>query len=312
MPTLSTRYWNPQQVTGSAFNPSNSGQGGNGNWNTTGILWSTNGDGTGGTAWTNSTDLSADIGSAIMTLQTNITTGDIVSSNITLTGSYAMTIGYGLSNVTMVADVPVTSSTDTTYGFQCLVNSNLNFKKGFYCNAFHFGVPVIISGSLQTTSTTIFSYIDDSLILNCNADVSGDVSVQNGGSLTISSNKTASFNGLFYTYENITCNGLLELNTGMSIFDNISLSGNGNYNINGDFGGNYNLTKTGDGILFISGTRSDANLKDIIISNGTLKTNSNKTYSNTNFICSGTLSCMGNLTIGGNATFHTGTLRLGV
>lgn len=313
MPALSPRYWNPQQVTGSAFNPSNSGQGGNGNWNTTSILWSTNGDGTGGTAWTNSTDLSADIGSAVMTLQTDITTGDIVSSNITLTGSYSMTIGYGLSNVTMLADVPVTSTTDTTYGFQAITNVNLNFKKGLYCNAFNFGGPTIISSSLETTSNSITHQISDSLILNCSSTVAGDFLVNSGADLTITSNNTASFNSIFDLYSNdITSNGLLNLYGIVQLSGVPTFKGTGTTILYSNITGDYDLIKTGSGTFFLSASKSSLNTRDIKINEGTFKIKPDTIFNSSNFICSGTLNLLGNTSIIGNVTFATGTLRLGV
>jgi hypothetical protein len=312
MPSLSPRYWNPQQVTGAAFNPSNSGQGGDGNWDTTSVLWSTNGDGTGGTAWSNSTDLSADIGTATLTLQTDITTGDIVSSNITLTGSYTLNIGYSVSNVTMVANIPVTSSADTVYGFQALVNNNLTFKKGFYCNGFTLDNPVIISGTFDATSSAITNYIRDSLTLNANSTIAGPTTIQLGGTLLVTSNNTASFNNTFSSDNTVTSNGLTNFNNTFSLDADMTFNGSGRTNINSNLGGNYNIIKSGSGILFLSGSRTNFSTKNINIDEGKFILNSNVNLFNNDIICSGTLNCLGNAIINGNITFATGTLRLGI
>jgi autotransporter-associated beta strand protein len=290
--------------------------GGNGSWSTSVANWNVNQDGAGdNTVWINGDSSEANFtqgGGGVLTVTGTITAGLIVGGSVTLIGTGKLFIK-SVSNCNLVSDIPITSSSDTIFGFQSLINSSLSFNKGFTCNAFSLGVPTIISGTLENTSTTIGNSISDSLTLNCTANITGTTLIESGGSLIITSNNTASFNSLFDTYANdITSNGLLNLNDSVQISGVPTFKGTGTTAIYSDITGDYNLIKAGSGTLFLSGSKNSLNTRDIKVNEGTFKVKPDTTFNSSNFICSGTLNFIGNANIFGNVTFATGTLRLGI
>lgn len=307
---MATLYWD---TNGSG----NGLVGGNGIWSTSVANWNLNSDGSGSNVvWTNSTSNEANFqgGGGTITLGGNITADLIYGSpsinNVTLNGVYSINLS-SVVNCNLTANVPVTSTIDTVYGFQQFFGS-LTLNNGFYCNAFRLGVTTIIGNTFTVTSTTIGNVLDTSLTLNGDSNINGVTNINSGGSLTVGSNNTSSFNNKIYTYGDITSNGLLQLNDGLYVYQPLTLGGSGVCNINGNLDTIYNLTKTGTGTIFLSGSITDFAYKTITVSQGTFKTNSDANYSNTDIICSGTLSCMGNFTVSGNLLFATGTIRLGI
>jgi len=311
MPSFDTIYWDTNGSNGGLV-------GGSGTWSTSVANWNQNSDGSGDNiVWPNGVLKEADFssGGGTITLGTNITTGQIYTTDTcTFTGSYVLTIGYGLLGSSQyIFKVPVSSSEDTTYGFQAINPSSLTFEKGLECNSFNFGGSVVITQSLNTTSNSITHQISDSLILNCTSSVAGNFTINSGGSLTVTANNTASFNSLFDTYTNdITSNGLLNLNSSVQISGVPTFKGTGTTAIYSDITGDYDLIKAGTGTVFLSGSKNSLNSRDIKINEGIFKIKPDTTFNSSNFICSGTLNLIGNTSIFGNVTFATGTLRLGI